>query len=116
MNSLYKFIFYKNIENKIYKLITYNIMTLSLYFKVIFTTYTSYYNINEDWTPSELYTNVAPLILNDFGISNFELADTLPPFHGKSEEKPKIEPSTDIKLKDLYGDKINFIAIYIRPI
>ena len=90
-------------------------MILSLYFKLVFTTRTVYYNVDTEWTTSELYTNIAPLIFNDFGIQNFELADTYPPFNGKSEEKPKIEPSNNITLEQLYSNKIKFIAIYIRP-
>ena len=87
-----------------------------IYFKVVFTTQIAYYYVDTTWTPSELYINLKPLIFIDFGIQYFELADTVTPYDGKSEEKPKIEPVNYITLEQLYGNNINNLAIYIRPI
>lgn len=91
-------------------------MIKSLYFKLVYTENTQYYIVDTLWTPLELYNNLKPLILRDFNIENFELADTVTEFNGRPEDKPKIEPNTDITLEQLYGNKINFTAIYIRPI
>ena len=90
-------------------------MKKTLYFKVVYTTKTTFYEIDTTWTLLELYNNVRPLIFNDFNIRNFELLDTFTHFDGNSEEKPKIELN-DCTIEEFYGNDINFMAIYIRPI
>jgi len=89
-------------------------MTSLFYFKLVYTSYTKYYEVNTLWTPLELYNNLKPLILTDFNIENFELADTFTKFDGNAEDKPKIEPVNNITLEQLYGDNIKYIAFYIR--
>jgi hypothetical protein len=91
-------------------------MILSLYFKQVYTSNTAYYEINTEWTPTDLYNNVGPLISRDFNIINFELLDTFTYFNGKPEEKPKMELNNNITLDQLYGNNIKFVAFYIRVI
>ena len=91
-------------------------MIVSLYFKMVYTTRTTYYDIDTNWSPLQLYNYVKPLITSDFNITNFELLDTITPFNGKSEEKPKIQLIDNISLEQLYGvNNINQLSIYIRP-
>lgn len=86
-----------------------------VYFKVVYTTKTTFYEIDTTWTLLQLYNHVKSLIFNDFHIRNFELLDTFTHFDGKSEEKPKIELNNST-IEEFYGDNIDFTAIYIRPI
>ena len=82
-----------------------------LSFKTIYTTDTILYEIDTNWTLYNLYIKVS----EDLNINNFDLLDNIAPFDGITEEKPRIEPF-DITIKDYYGNSINFLAIYIRPI
>lgn len=82
-------------------------------FKEVYKTITACYEIDTEWTTTDLYNNMTPLILRDFNINNFELLDTITHFDGKTEEKPKIEPN-DITLDQLYGIRIKHVAFYIR--
>ena len=91
-------------------------MIISVYFKVVYTINTRYYRINTEWTPLELYNNIKPLIIVDFNINNFELLDTITNFDGITEEKPKIEPLNNISLEEIYNNKFDQLAIYIRPL
>ena len=90
-------------------------MIISIYFKVVYTKKIKYYDIETSWNLLELYNYLKPLVLNDFNINNFELLDSVTSFDGETEKKPKIE-QTDVSLKDLYGDNIHHMCIYIRPI
>jgi hypothetical protein len=91
-------------------------MIISLYFKLVYTTRTANYDIDTNWTPLELYSNLKEFIITDFNIDNFELLDTTTYFDGKPEEKPKIEPVDNISLEQLYNNKIKYLSLYIRPI
>jgi hypothetical protein len=93
-------------------------MIINVYFKVIFTTNTKYYNINTLWTPCEMYEKLKYLIKRDFKIENFELVDTVPliNYTGQSENKPKLELLNNITIDEIYENKINNISFYIRPI
>jgi hypothetical protein len=93
-------------------------MIIALYFKVVFTTNTRYYNINTQWTPKKMYEELKTKIKSDFNIDNFELVDTIPliNYNGKSENKPKLELIDDIILHEIYKNEINYLAFYIRPI
>jgi len=57
-------------------------------------------------------------VIRDFNLENVEFIDTENNYHISriaSEDAPAIQPS-NIKLIDKYGDKINQVAFYIRPI
>jgi len=91
---------------------------ISMYFKVVRTTNYKNYNVNFNWTTEEFINIMRERVIRDFNLDNVEFIDTENNYHITliaSEDAPAIQPST-IKLIDKYGDKINQVAFYIRPI
>ena len=95
-------------------------MIISIYFKLVFTSITKYYEIDTNKSPYEMYIMLKPLIQNDFNINSFELVEISSRINDtrncKSEERPAFMLTDDISLDDIFGDKINSVAFYIREI
>jgi hypothetical protein len=87
-------------------------MTISVYFKQVFTTNTKNYEIDLNWTSFEMYENLKPLIQNDFNLSSFELVKI---GNEKSEYGPTFDLNNTLTLDLLLGKDIKYLAFYIRP-
>lgn len=91
---------------------------ISMYFKIVRTSNFKNYNVNFNWTTEEFISIMREKVIRDFNLDNVEFIDTENNYHITriaSEDAPSIQPS-NIKLIDKYGDKINQVAFYIRPI
>jgi len=91
---------------------------ISMYFKVVRTSNFKNYNVNFNWTTEEFIRIMREKVIRDFNLQNVEFVDTENDSHNihiAPEDAFAIQPST-IKLIDKYGDKINQVAFYIRPI
>ena len=91
---------------------------ISMYFKVVRTTNYKNYNVNFNWTTEEFISIMREKVIRDFNLENVEFIDTQNDYHVSriaSEDAPAIQAS-NIKLIDKYGDKIQQVAFYIRPI
>lgn len=89
-----------------------------MYFKVIRTGNYKNYNINFNWTTEQFIHIMREKVIQDFNLENVEFVDTENNYHitrVSNEDAPAIQPS-NIKLIDKYGNKINQVAFYIRPI
>ena len=88
-------------------------MTISVYFKQVFTTNTKNYEIDLNWTSFEMYENLKPLIQNDFNLSSFELVKIV---NEKAEYGPSFNLNNTLTLDSVLGNNIKYLGFYIRPI
>jgi hypothetical protein len=66
--------------------------------------------VNPDWTIKQLTDFIAPYIIPDFGLNEFELVNI---GQAEAEYAQHIYPSTSIKISDLYPGE-NDIYCYVR--
>jgi hypothetical protein len=76
----------------------------------IFTINTKIYLINPDWTMKQLSDFIAPYIISDFGLDEFELVNI---GQDEAEYAQHIYISTTNKISDLYPGE-NDIYCYVR--
>jgi hypothetical protein len=81
-----------------------------LHLKKIFTTNTKIYLVNPDWTIKQLSDFIAPYIIPDFGLEDFELVNV---GQADAEYAQHIYISTSYKIRDLYPGE-NDIYCYVR--
>jgi ABC-type proline/glycine betaine transport system substrate-binding protein len=81
-----------------------------LHLKKVFTTNTKIYIINPDWTIKQLTDYIAPYIIPDFGLNEFELVEV---GQNGAEYADPIQITTRHKVKDLYPGETD-IYCYIR--
>jgi len=82
--------------------------------KEIFTSNTRKYVIYKEWTTKQLLDNLYPLLSAEFNIEieNIEIVASIHAAAG-SEKAPAIEPS-DNTVIDLWGEKLMYVAFYVR--
>jgi len=84
-----------------------------VYFKEAFTTNTKTYLVYPDWSLSQFYSAIRPLIAIDFATDTDDFV-LVPVGQPNSENgEPLDNQSNDILLKDLWTPELN-IAFYIR--
>jgi hypothetical protein len=97
-----------------------NIFVRNISFKEVFTTNKREYSINPYWTLEELYRNVGPQISADFGINENELdlVDTCNSYiilvGLPVETYPTLPKSSVTLVKDLWGIRMEYLAMYVR--
>ena len=82
--------------------------------KEVFTSNTRKYVIYKEWTTKQLLDNLYPLLSAEFNIpiEDIEIVASLHAAAG-SEKGPAIEPSDNIVI-DLWGEKLMYVAFYVR--
>jgi len=88
--------------------------TVSIYCKVIFTTRHVRYNIPAVVTVRAMMDRIKQCVSQDFQMHNIELVEAGQPF-GIAEHAPALLPE-DISLKEKFGDRLDYLALYIRPL
>jgi hypothetical protein len=81
-----------------------------LHLKKIFTTNTKIYLVNPDWTIKQLTDFIAPYLISDFELNEFDLVNV---GQADAEYAQHIYVSTRYKISDLYPGE-NDIYCYVR--
>ena len=97
--------------------------TIELYFKQVYTCKTKVYPINIHYTMAQLYEFItAKAFSDDFGINSnsykIEIVETgqFDNVNGRDAElAPALNETSNITLREKYGDNIKHKAFYIRP-
>jgi hypothetical protein len=88
-------------------------MSSNIYFKVVYTCNSKYYNIPHNWSISQLINEMREKARQDFQIdSEIDIVEAGQP--GISEEAPPLEPD-QITFREKYSNRIPYLAFYIRP-
>ena len=92
---------------------------VDVYFKVVRTCDFMIYSIYIRWTKKLFIDIMREKIVIDFGLENVEFVDTvshelLP--GNDAEDAPEIESDDFNTIRDIYGNKLFNMCIYIRPI
>ena len=91
-------------------------MSISVYFKEIFTTNTRNYLVDPNWSTSELNDMLKNRIPVDFNIDSYEIVETCQHIEGiPAEYAPALAISDNILLRNLFGN-FEYTAFYIRRV
>ncbi len=101
----------------------FQIETIELYFKQVYTCKTNVYPVNIDYTVAQFYEFITTKAFSDdFAINcnsyKIEIVEAgqFDNVNGRDAElAPAINPNEEVTLRDKYGDNIKHKAFYIRP-
>ena len=86
----------------------------SIYFKLVFTSYSRQYLINPQWTITQFIEIMRPVVCRDFNLENCEFVDTVQQCI-PSENGVALTYQNNVTLTSKYGDDLN-VAFYIRQV
>lgn len=101
----------------------FQIETIELYFKQVYTCKTQTYRVNYNYTVAQFYEFITTKAFSDdFGINSnsyrIEIVEAgqYDNVNGRDAElAPALDPNSNTTLREKYGDNIKHKAFYIRP-